>query len=162
MDHDCWGTPPELFYWLDEVLGFHFEADVAATRENKLCKRFFRDGLATEWHKRAKCVIGNVPYSNIDSWLRKAYLESLQGCTSVIIIPSHKGERWWHDWIADKAESVILIQGRVRFLHPETRKPGKTAPFGSSIVVYSAHKIPGSPTQLLSVQHKDIYESSEK
>ena len=36
---DDWETPPEFFRQLDDI--FHFTIDLAANKENALCKRFY-------------------------------------------------------------------------------------------------------------------------
>ncbi len=103
---------------LDKVLNFDFEVDAAAEEDNALCERFFTDGLATTWSAHARRIYINPPYSDIPRWLQKAYEESQLGCTCVVLIPSHKGESWWDEWVVDHAERVILLKGRLRFVHP--------------------------------------------
>jgi hypothetical protein len=51
-----WGTPPALFRQLDAE--FHFDLDVAATRENALCARFFireDDAIVQPWRGTVYC-----------------------------------------------------------------------------------------------------------
>ena len=156
-ERDSWRTPPELFYWLNWILNFQFEIDAAAIQENALCDLFFTDGLETSWHKHGKRIYINPPYSDLARWLQKAYLESQLGCTCVVLIPSHKGESWWDDWIIDKAERVILLKGRIRFIHPVSGQLEKQAPFGSSFVIYSPHSTPERDTILKKARLVDIF-----
>lgn len=134
LDRDGWRTPHYIFLWCSNF--WHFDADAAATIENRLCPLFFEDGLNTEWHKLARWVWCNPPYSDLAPWLMKAVQESFKGCGSVLLIPSHKGETWWRDFIVGRASKVVLLTGRVIFLHPTRNEPCKQAPFGSSIVVF--------------------------
>ncbi len=145
---DAWRTPPAVFAWLS--MRFNFEVDAAATAENALCARFFEDGLNTTWSAHATMVYCNPPYSQLAQWLAKAEEESRRGCGSVLVIPSHKGELWWHYEIVGHAHEVILFGGRMRFGHPLTGRPLLQAPFGSSAVVFLANPDGGRVNTLLS------------
>lgn len=146
-ERDSWRTPPAVFKWLS--LRFNFEVDAAATSTNSLCARFFEDGLNTTWADHATLVYCNPPYSQLALWLAKAETESRRGCASVIVIPSHKGELWWHYEIVGHAHEVILFGGRMRFGHPCTGRPLLQAPFGSSAIVYLANTDGGRVNTIL-------------
>ncbi len=134
FDRDGWRTP--LYVFLFCRLHWPFDADAAATAANRLCEVYFEDGLETPWHARAHWVWCNPPYSNLYAWLGKAAEESYRGCGSVLLVPSHKGDTWWRDFVVGRASRVVLLTGRILFLHPERDETCRQAPFGSSLVVF--------------------------
>ena len=134
-DKDAWCTPRYIFRAAN--MRWSFDADAAATVHNSLCRIFFRDGLNTDWHKFAKWVWCNPPYSQVEKWIAKALLESYMGCGSVLLIPTHNGTLWWSEYVVGKASHFLLVTGRILFLHPTLHTPMKPAPFASCFVVYS-------------------------
>ena len=127
---DEWETPSDLFMQLDKE--FHFTLDPCCTEHNAKCKRYFtkhENGLMQSWN--GETVFCNPPYSGIAEWVRKAYEESLnKGTTVVLLIPSRTDTRYFHDYILDHAE-IRFIRGRLRFSGSKNR-----APFPSLIAVY--------------------------
>lgn len=90
---DEWETPQELFDELDQE--FHFDLDVCATSENAKCKRYFTkeyDGLWAFWSGNVWC---NPPYSDIKSWVEKAYNRS---GLSVLLVPARTDTKWFHEY----------------------------------------------------------------
>jgi len=67
----------------------------------------------------------------IADWMRKAYEESLQGCTVVCLVPARTDSCWFHDWVDGKADEVRLIKGRLFF-----GGAPDSAPFPNVLVVY--------------------------
>lgn len=134
-DKDSWRTP--LYLFRAARMRWDIEADAAATLGNSLCRIFFEDGLNTDWHRRARWVWCNPPYSEIERWVAKAMLESYMGCGSVLLIPTHNGTQWWSQYVVGKASHVLLITGRILFVHPTKDVTMKPAPFASCFVVYS-------------------------
>lgn len=133
-------TPLFLYDWLNER--FHFDADVAADERNALAPRFYEcDSLREDWSIHIKsAAFCNPPYDRTRRWLMKAYAESLRGVTTVLLIPTHKSEHHWHDFIFDRASEVIFLTGRLRFGHSQTGEPNSNyAKFGSAIVIYTPH-----------------------
>ena len=57
----------------------------------------------------------------------------------------------------EKAERVILLKGRIRFLHPASGQLKKQAPFGSSFVVYSPSDTKERDTILKKAQLTSIF-----
>jgi phage N-6-adenine-methyltransferase len=107
-----WVTPSNLFQVLDDE--FHFTLDVAASRDNAKCDKFFTvddDGLKCDWGHEI-CWM-NPPYNNKKKWVIKAYNASLNGATVVCLIPARTNTNWWHDYCM-KGE-VRFIRGRVKF-----------------------------------------------
>ena len=74
----------------------------------------------------------NPPYGKqIKKWCRKAYEESLNPDTTVVmLIPARTDAAWFHDYILGKAE-IRFIRGRLRFSGAT-----QNAPFPSMVVVY--------------------------
>ena len=128
---DEWETPQELFDRLAVLFG-PFTLDPCATPANAKCAKFYTsddDGLAQPWAN--ECVFMNPPYGRvIGQWIEKAYHESLNGATVVCLIPARTDTAYWHDYVM-KADEIILLRGRVRFVG------GKScAPFPSAVVVF--------------------------
>ena len=130
-----WETPPEIFAEYDRK--YHFTLDVAATKENALCSRYYTketDGLSRPWQTDG-AVWCNPPYGkDIVKWVRKAYEESRKGQTIVMLVPARTDTRWFHDFILGKAE-VRFIRGRLYFKVNGVKQD--RAPFPSIIVIYN-------------------------
>lgn len=76
-------------------------------------------------------VFCNPPYSNLKAWVEKAYRESRQDNTLIVmLIPARTDTKYFHDFIYNRAE-VRFIKGRLRF-------GGHTinAPFPSMVVIF--------------------------
>jgi phage N-6-adenine-methyltransferase len=125
---DEWATPQDLFDLLDDEFGFTL--DVCATAANAKCRDYFdRDALDRDWP--GVCWM-NPPYSEIESWMAKAYASAEAGATVVCLVPSRTDVGWTWEW-ARRGE-VRFLSGRVRFTDDE----GNTgpAPFPSAVVVF--------------------------
>lgn len=143
---DDWATPQYLFDELNLKYG-PFELDVCASAENHKCPAWFGlsknvDGLTRDWtvvqsldingketHVGRKCWM-NPPYGRkINLWIKKAYEESLKGCTVVCLLPARTDTRYFHDYCM-KGE-IEFIRGRLKFGNAKN-----SAPFPSMIVVF--------------------------
>lgn len=131
---DVWATPQEFFDKYNRIYGF--TVDVCANPENAKCVKFFTvddDGLAQKWEG---CAWMNPPYGRtIKEWMRKAYEQSLLGCTVVCLVPARTDTAWWHDY-AIKGE-IEFIRGRLKFGGHKN-----SAPFPSAVVVFKAQEQP--------------------
>lgn len=133
---DQWSTPQDFFDKLDSE--FHFTLDVAADETNHKCKRFFDksvDGLSQPWHvserENNEIVWCNPPYGReIGKWIEKAYKESLEGATVVMLLPARTDTKWFHDYIYGKAE-IRFVRGRLKFGDSKN-----SAPFPSMVVIF--------------------------
>lgn len=106
-----WVTPNDFFRKLNDEFGFTL--DVAASKENTKCQRYFTeedDGLLQDW--KGVCWM-NPPYNNKKNWIIKAYKESQKGATVVCLVPARTNTNWWHDYCM-KGE-IRFIRGRVKF-----------------------------------------------
>ena len=118
-----WGTPQNLFDYLDKQ--FKFTLDAAATAENAKCEQFYtkeQDGLLQDWTGN---VWLNPPYgTQIEHWMRKAHDSANTGpafkwrppTASVVVALVHArtDTQWWHHWV-NKASEVWFIEGRLKF-----------------------------------------------
>ena len=132
-DRTDWETPRELFDRLDAF--WHFDLDVAASDVNHLCADYYTketDGLAHSWAGRR--VWCNPPYGKqIADWARKAYEETRDGRTLVImLVPARTDTRWYHDYIQGRAAEVKFIRGRLKYTLGGVAQ--SSAPFPSMLV----------------------------
>ena len=132
-DRADWETPRDLFDRLDAF--WNFDLDAAASDENHLCADYFTretDGLAHSWEgHRVWC---NPPYGrDISLWVEKAYTETRDGRTCVImLVPARTDTRWYHDYVQGKAAEVKFLRGRLKFTLGGVVQ--NSAPFPSMLV----------------------------
>ena len=126
---DVWGTPQWLFNKLNEE--FNFTLDPCSNGENSKCDVFFteeHDGLSKDWS--GNTVFMNPPYSNCQGWMKKAYEESIKGCTVVCLVPARTDTDWFCN-LALKYGEIRFIRGRLRFGDSKIN-----APFPSCVVIF--------------------------
>ena len=111
---DDWETPQDLFNLLNEE--FHFDLDACANSDNKKCPFYFskvENGLDQSWAGHNVWV--NPPYSQINLWVEKAYLETKNDNTVVVmLIPSRTDTLYFHNFIYHRSE-IRFIKGRLHF-----------------------------------------------
>lgn len=134
---DEWATPQDVYDMLNKE--FSFNLDPCATEENHKCKKYYTtetDGLLQKW---GGCrVFCNPPYSNISAWVEKAFRETRNDNTLVVLlIPSRTDTRYFHDFIYQRAE-IRFIKGRLKFGDSKS-----SAPFPSMVVIFRGAKIRG-------------------
>lgn len=132
---DEWATPQAIFEELDKE--FHFDLDAAASDDNHKCDRYFtleNSGLSQNW---GGCrVFCNPPYSQIDKWVEKAFRETRNDNTLVVLlIPSRTDTRYFHNYIYQRAE-IRFIKGRLKFGDSKN-----SAPFPSMLVIFRGANI---------------------
>lgn len=131
---DEWATPQDLFDRLNLIYGF--DIDVCANSDNAKCEIYYtpmQNGLKQNWY--GTCWM-NPPYGRgIGAWIKKAYEESLNGCTVVCLIPARTDTSWWHDYV---------IKGKIEFLRGRLKFNGhkNSAPFPSAIVIFEPKALP--------------------
>jgi site-specific DNA-methyltransferase (adenine-specific) len=138
-----WATPQSLF---DELnLEFRFQIDVAASRKNAKCRRYFTRGdnaLARRWTP-LRCFM-NPPYGNdLRLWMAKAVEEWRAGATVVCLVPARTDTQWWHDCVLANKVEVRFIRGRLRFNEFRDAKRRKRATFPSCVVVFRGKETHG-------------------
>lgn len=125
-------TPRDFF---DRVHAqHHFTIDAAASVDNALLPRFWTrqdDALSMDWTgERVWC---NPPYSDIPSWVAKAFGETAGGCPiAVLLLPADLTEQpFWHEYIEpyrDCGQGVYteFVRKRIKFGlppdHPDANK----------------------------------------
>ena len=78
----------------------------------------------------------NPPYSNIARWVEKAFTETKNNNTLVVmLIPSRTDTRYFHNYIYNRAE-IRFIKGRLKFGNSKN-----SAPFPSMIVIFRGANI---------------------
>ena len=147
------GTPPEVFAELSTRFG-PFTIDVAAAAHNAKCERYYTradNGLLQPWysapHLSSSVVWCNPPYSDLASWIRKAWDEWDTGFVKriVMLVPANRTEQaWWQDHVEpdrDRPASPMrteFIRGRTRFIKAgQTEiKPNERPPFGCALLIW--------------------------
>ncbi len=139
------GTPPELFDPLHAK--YRFTLDVAAAAHNAKCRFFYTredNGLLQSWQN--EMVWCNPPYSDLDSWCRKAWAEHLTAKGIVMLVPANRTEQgWWQDNVEpfrDKDHSPLRVsfrRGRDRFVRAGQEVVGanERPPFGCALLVWT-------------------------
>lgn len=127
---DEWSTPHDIFQRLNEE--FNFNLDPCANHENHKCDTYYTvddDGLSQSWGGHR--VFCNPPYSEIGKWVEKAYRESHQDNTLIVLlIPSRTDTRYFHNFIYQRAE-IRFVKGRLKFGQSKN-----SAPFPSMVVIF--------------------------
>lgn len=129
-DRTDWETPRELFERLNNF--WRFDLDAAASDANHLCADYFTketDGLSQSWKGRRVWL--NPPYGkDIAAWVRKAYEETRDGQTLVVmLVPARTDTRWFHDYIQSSAAEVKFIRGRLKYTLGGGRSKFSALPF---------------------------------
>lgn len=138
-------TPIEIFRKLQKEFNIHF--DVACTQDNALCMPLTldNDALDIPWYSeysKGLAYFCNPPYSNgnILKFVHKAWMESGNGATVVLLIPSDASTEYF-EFCFHNAHEIRFLIPRVRFNNPDGT-PFKGSPqTGSMIVVFK----PGEP-----------------
>lgn len=150
VDKDEARTPMSLFKKLNEI--FRFDYDLCCNHENCLCRcgLFADDGvdmLTTNFSQlAARSIIGycNPPYSNPTPFVAKAYEESRQGATVVMLLPSDTSTKVFHKYVM-KASEIIFIEGRITFNNPNGTPMRGSPKFGSMVVIFDRKSFKGIP-----------------
>src|SRR5699024_7439064 len=114
-----------------------------ANENNNLCEYYFTEqdnALECSWYlERCFC---NPPFSKKAEFIEKAYKEVMEGnCPiCVMILPLNSMDTAaWHKYIEGKFHYEIL-EGRISFIDPETKKP-KSGNNSGTVIVYFKKKI---------------------
>lgn len=113
-----WETPKILFDKLNKE--FNFEWDLAASKENALCEKYFdKENNALEQRWKGTCWL-NPPYGDKSNkmvdWIKKAYDECQINphLKVVMLIPARTNTKWFHEYCM-KAAEIRFICGRPKF-----------------------------------------------
>lgn len=116
---DDWSTPKDVYDALNKEFNFNYDPCPL--------KAGFDGLFIGKWNS---CSFVNPPYSNIKDWAKRSYEEYLKGNTVVMLIPSRKDTKWWHEYIM-KATEIRFIKGRLKFGDSKN-----SAPFPSCVVIF--------------------------
>jgi phage N-6-adenine-methyltransferase len=126
-----WMTPPWLLEKIYKIFPSGFDIDVASpvgidtAVKASHCFTHVENGLEQSWDG-FPIIWCNPPYNDIESFVRKAFLE-MEITTDtdkmiLMLIPSFIDFNYWHDLIFPKS-SIIFFRGRITFRNPdETRR----------------------------------------
>ena len=109
-------TPQWLFRLLDDE--FSFTLDGAADESNAKCDEYLDeeiDALSVSW--RDDVVFCNPPYlrgRGTEKWVQKAWSESQDQATTVMLLPASTDTHWWHKYVLDRGE-IRFVNGRLKF-----------------------------------------------
>lgn len=141
---DEWGTPPRLFEILNKE--FLFTVDVASTDKNKkLPKNFTKkdNGLKRSW--AGERVFCNPPFSDIGTWVAKAFSERNKADIIVMVLPVRTDRKYFHEMILGHAE-IRFIKGRPNYIPIEGQKI-TNCPFNTMAVVFRKDRVYQDKTQ---------------
>ena len=154
---------------LDAEFGFALDAAATAGHEAFPGRPHFgpgsplgEDALEEDWAETARrqaqitggvplvlAAFNNPPYSKIAgrgegilAWHRKAWQESREGLSTVLLCPPHPGRRWFHHY-AVRADEVRVYRRRIGFIDPETGLPVDANTQDSALIIYR----PGVPVE---------------
>lgn len=139
-DRDSRFTPPEFMDAIYAAFGAigvdpcaHRQSPVVAHR--RIIKSEGGDGLVNDWSGRTAFV--NPPYSELLTWLRRAYEQWSAGNVETVIclIPVRTDSSFFHETLRPVAD-IYLLQGRVRFL--DTRGKAQPTPFSLMLLTLGA------------------------
>lgn len=129
-DSDTWLTPPELLAAFPR-----FDLDPCGHPENATARELIcppRDGLVAEWRGS---VWLNPPYSDVRPWLEKLAAHR----DGMALLFTRTDTKWFQD-IGRMADAVMLLRGRLTFLHREVtaRRAGNrgNSPAPSMLLAY--------------------------
>jgi site-specific DNA-methyltransferase (adenine-specific) len=126
---DFWLTPNHIIEELIKKYGDLFDP----------CPRLPDfDGLEIEW-PRDQWIYVNPPYSNIETWAKKCFVEWKKGSKIIMLIPARTDTRYFHTWIHPHAK-IEFIKGRLKYLNPITKETKGSAPFPSIFCIYNGNE----------------------
>lgn len=116
-------TPPDFLEAVKTRLGIsEFAMDLAADENNTVSVNWIgeeEDSLSEEVKWTDPDVEGwcwlNPPYSHIEPWVEKAWVQSQEGAKLAVLIPASVGANWWRDWVRGKAY-VTYLNNRIKFV----------------------------------------------
>src|SRR5664279_2329584 len=130
---DSWRTPQPLFDKLNAE--FHFEVDLAATKFNHKCAKYYtidNDAFMYDWKK---CSFANIPYSKPGLWFTKAAASIRKYDNTIVLLTKvATSEAYWVKNVCHA--DVRFLAGRIKFWD-ENDTPHYSATFGSALVIFT-------------------------
>ena len=120
-----WGTPERILNLLPK--DYH---DVCPFNHTN-------NSLIEDWGKYKKTIFCNPPYSDLKTWIKKCYTESLKKIKIILLIPARTDTIAFHKYIYNKSK-IKFIKGRLKYidLDNSSKKP-TSAPFPSMLIYYN-------------------------
>lgn len=153
-EKDEWRTNKTLFSILDRE--FKFNTDIAATKDNALCKRFFtKEDSALDPEKDWLLLNGtyptafcNPPFSLFYQFLQRGNQEIRKAGTGAIVFVVRGDSpevRWFRDNLINPADGLPYHEirhyfPRVRFLNPQGEEK-KNIGFPTAVVVMRPNRV---------------------
>jgi phage N-6-adenine-methyltransferase len=156
VESDEWRTPPHLVRAIERHLGLSFIADMASTRENRICPIHFTkddDTLSLDsevlfgrillemgdrpW-KTGKAVWCNPPYgaTGLEPWIAAGREFSKRyGIPWVNLLPASRSEQAWLYAYPPQEYHITYLRGRVPYLRPDG-SPGKSPNHPSFVITF--------------------------
>ena len=114
-EKDLWQTPVEIFKALNDEFGF--TVDVCASKDNRLCFRYYSEGksaLENEWSDGAHFM--NPPYSQTERFLNRASEQAKKNNIDVVALVNANTDTKWFAEAVKSANEVRLLTGRIGFI----------------------------------------------
>ena len=164
-----WQTPDPIYWWATKIFG-KCDIDLAATRGNTKCTKFFSkedNALAQVWAEHGKRGWCNPPYSEPNLWVEAAIWEKRELGFQTVMLLSSLNSNALDELIFNQAQAIIFFtgrwiqgargnSGRIPFLRPNG-KPVTGNMKGSILVNFAPREMTQIDPRILSVCVTDIY-----
>lgn len=146
---DDWQTPPEVLAALDAEFGFTLDA--ASAPNVPIAGAYF--GPSSPWQEDGRAPWDgymdtpaaawlNPPYSRalggLKVWHRRAWLESRNGWTVVVLCPPHMGRQWFQQY-GWRCDEMRIYKRRLAFIDPATGLAVRGNTQDSGLFIYRPH-----------------------
>lgn len=135
-----WGTPYDLFNYLEEMFG-KFDLDAAADSNWHMVSEYLtkEDNAldpGTMW--KGQNIYINPPYDQetISSFIDRAITESMQGKKVTLLLPAKTDQKWFKKCLQNDAK-ILFISGRVSFRDKDQLKK-QNATFLSVVIHFGS------------------------
>lgn len=137
-ERDEWCTPNRIIKAFDPM---GIAIDLATNENNPLgVDRFYtsdNSALDYDWFNGGLHWC-NPPFSLKKQFLNKAASKDW-GAEVVMLLPASTGAAWFKP--AFDAKAICFVQGREKFINPQTMKPHKDAAMFDIVLVYWGHRV---------------------
>lgn len=149
---DSWQSPPEIFLPLHHKFDFKF--DMAASDTNHLLPLYYtkeNSALNARWSKLDGWKWCNPPYSDPMPWVQAAS----RGRRVVMLLNQDTSTKWARR-ARKKANLIILLDWRVKFIHAVTGKRGPSNNKCQQILIFD-EKPPKGKADVVIMSLKEFY-----
>jgi phage N-6-adenine-methyltransferase len=123
-------TPADFLSAVKRCLNIsEFIMDLAADAHNTVAADYLTEqdnSLEQPWPKHGWCWL-NPPFSKLEKWVEKAWIESREGAQIAMLVPASVGSNWWSYWVDNNAY-ITFLNGRITFV-------GHTAPYPKDLAL---------------------------